>query len=191
MSRRRRLLLLLLAGIAFGVVAAVIKGQDTGARDVLGNLSAPWVVVPFLAGSRYPSVWRAALVGIAATLAALLGFYVAEAAILDLGSHPWYTDLQLTLRAGRYWATWGLLSGTVYGALGGIWASRRIAAAPVAVGLAFICEPLIALVLSRAGIWGGAALLSYRWISISEVLIGVGCLAFVAVQTRGRVVSRG
>jgi hypothetical protein len=54
-----------------------------------------------------------------------------------------------------------------------------------------MCEPLIALVLSRAGIWGGAALLSYRWISISEVLIGVGCLAFVAVQTRGRVVSRG
>ncbi|MCW2965510.1 MAG: hypothetical protein JWO17_2762 [Actinomycetia bacterium] len=184
------MLLVLLAGLAFGVAVAVIKGQDTGARDALGNMSAPWVVVPFLAGARYSSVWRATLVGIAATLAALLGFYVAEAAILDLGSHPWYTDLQLTLRAGRYWATWGFLSGAVYGALGGIWASRRIAAALAAVGLAFICEPLIVLVLSRAGIWGGAGLLEHRWIWISEVLSGLACIAFVAVETRRRVVSR-
>lgn len=191
MSRGRQLLLLLLAGIAFGVVVAVIKGQVTGVRDALGNTSAPWVVVPFLVGARYPSVWRATLVGIAASLAALLAFYVAEAAILDLGSHPWYTDLQLTVRAGRFWETWGPLSGAVYGALGGIWASRRIALAPVAVGLAFVCEPLIMLILSRAGTWGGGGLLHYRWMWTAEVLIGLGCIAFVTVQARGRVVSRG
>ncbi|HEV7639619.1 MAG TPA: DUF6518 family protein [Gaiellaceae bacterium] len=191
MSRARQLLLVLLAGVGFGVVAAVIKGQDTGARDVLGNLIAPWVVVPFLAGSRYASVWRATLVGVAATLAALLGFYVAEAAILDLGSHPWYTDLQLTLRAGRFWATWGLLSGAVYGALGGVWASRRNAAAAVAVGLAFVGEPLITTFTSRAGLWAGGALFHYSWIWVSEVLIGLGCIAFVVAQTRGRIVSRG
>jgi hypothetical protein len=52
MSRGRKLGLLLLAGIAFGVLVAVVKGQDTGVRDALGNTSAPWVVVPFLAGKR-------------------------------------------------------------------------------------------------------------------------------------------
>jgi hypothetical protein len=52
MSRGRKLGLLLLAGIAFGVLVAVVEGRDTGVRDALGNTSAPWVVVPFLAGKR-------------------------------------------------------------------------------------------------------------------------------------------
>jgi hypothetical protein len=68
---------------------------------------------------RYPSVWRATLVGVATTLAALFAFYLAEAAILDLGAHPWYTDLRLTLRSGRVYERWGLVSGAIYGVLGG------------------------------------------------------------------------
>jgi hypothetical protein len=50
---------------------------------------------------------HAALVGIATTLAAPFGFYLAGAAILDLGAHPWYTDLKLTLGSGRVYETWG------------------------------------------------------------------------------------
>ncbi|TML47634.1 MAG: hypothetical protein E6G20_07855, partial [Actinobacteria bacterium] len=131
----RKLIPLLLAGIVFGALVAVIKGQEAGVRDALGNTSAPWMLVPFLAGTRYRTVWKAALVGLATTLAAFFGFYVAEAAILDLGPHPWYTDLQLTLGSGRLYEKWGLLSGTAYGALGGIWVSRRLVIAPIAVGL--------------------------------------------------------
>jgi Family of unknown function (DUF6518) len=192
MSRGRTFGLFLLAGIAFGVFVAVLKGQDTGVRDALGNTSAPWVVVPFLAGTRYPRVWKAALVGIATTLASLLAFYAAEAAILDLGPHPWYTDLRLTLGSGRLYETWGLFSGALYGALGGMWASRRPLVAPVAVGLAFVCEPLIVLFVWKAGFWGGDLLFHYPWMWIGEVLIGLGAIAFVLAkaqsdpgQTRG------
>jgi uncharacterized protein DUF6518 len=187
MSRGRTLGLLLLAGIVFGVLVAVIKGQDTGVRDALGNTSAPWVVVPFLAGTRYPRVWHAALVGIATTLAALFGFYLAEAAVLDLGPHPWYTDLRLTLGSGRLYETWGLLSGAIYGALGGMWASRWLPAAPVAVGLAFVGEPLIVFFLWRAGIWGGGGLLlHYPWMWITEVLLGLGAITFVVAKAPAR-----
>jgi hypothetical protein len=178
--------LLLLAGFAFGVVVAVVKGEDTGVRDALGNTSAPWVVVPFLAGTRYPRVAHAALVGIATTLAAFFGFYLAEAAILDLGSHPWYTDLRLTLGSGHLYETWGLLSGAVYGALGGLWASRWLRAAPVAVGLAFLCEPLIVYFLWRAGIWGGDLLFHYRWLWISEVLIGIAAITLAIAKSPAR-----
>jgi len=177
--------LLLVAG-AFGVLVALIKGQNGGARDVLGNMSAPWVVVPFLAGARYASLRRAALAGLAATLAALLGFYVAEAAILDLGPHPWYVDLKLTLEAGRFYAEWGLLSGLVYGALGGFWTSRRLVAAPVAVAAAFALEPLIVLLLERAGVWGGGGLLSYPWLWVTEAAIGLGGAAFVVANAPAR-----
>jgi hypothetical protein len=36
--------LLLLGAIAFGAFVAVIKGNDVGVRNALGNMSAPWVV---------------------------------------------------------------------------------------------------------------------------------------------------
>jgi Family of unknown function (DUF6518) len=187
MGGGRKLIALLLAGLAFGVLVAVVKGQDTGVRDALGNTSAPWVVVPFLAGTRYTNVWRAALVGLATTLAAFLGFYLAEAAILDLGEHPWYTDLQLTLGSGQVYEKWGLLSGSVYGALGGLWATRWRLAGVVAVALAFVCEPLIVLFLWKARIWGdGGLLLHYRWMWIGEILIGFAAVAFFVTRRSAR-----
>jgi hypothetical protein len=181
----RKLAMLLLGSVGFGVIMAVIKGQDVGVRDALGNMSAPWAVVPFLAATRYPSVWRAALVGIATTLASLLGFYAAEAAILNLGPHPWYVDLRLTMGSVNMYERWGVVSGVLYGALGGLWATRRSVLAAAAVGVAFVCEPVIVLVVQRAGIWGGGGLLDYPWLWISEILIGVGAIAYgLAISRR-------
>jgi hypothetical protein len=182
---RRLLLLLLLGAIAFGVLVAVIKGQDAGVRSALGNMSAPWLVVPFLAGTFYSSAWQAALVGGATTLAAFFGFYAAEAAILDLGEHPWYTDLKLTLGSGHVYEIWGTPAGVVYGVLGWLWASRSSAAALVAVGVAFVLEPLIVLGLKEGGVWGGGGLLDYPWLWMAEVAIGLALIAYaLAKRTR-------
>jgi Family of unknown function (DUF6518) len=181
----RRLAPVVLAALVFGVLVAAIKGQDAGARDALGNTSAPWVLVPFLAGTRYARLRSGALAGVAATLAAFLGFYLAEAAILDLGPHPWYVDLKLTVGSLNLYEKWGVLSGSIYGALGALWASRSVIVAPIAVGLAFIAEPLIVLLLWRAGIWS-RQLLDYPSMWIAEVLIGVGGIALVAARARRR-----
>src|SRR5436190_21730086 len=94
MSSGRKIALLLVAGAAFGVLMAVIKGQDTGVRDALGNTSAPWIVLPFVAGTCFARARSAVLAGLAVTLVSLLGFYVAEAMVLDLGPHPWWVDLR-------------------------------------------------------------------------------------------------
>ena len=110
----------------------------------------------------YASLARGALAGIAATLVAFLGFYTAEAVILDRGPHPWYTDLKLTLGSGHVYEAWGLLTGSIYGALGALWTSRRVLAAPIAVGLAFVFEPLIVWWLVQGGVWGGGGLLDSR-----------------------------
>jgi hypothetical protein len=172
-----------LGAIALGVVVAVAKGQDSGVRDALGNLSAPWVLVPFLAGSRFRSVWLGAAVGVAVTLAAFFGFYVAEAAILDLGPHPWYVDLKLTVGWNVY-ESWGIVSGLVYGALGALWSSRRSVVAAAAVGVAFVAEPLIVLLLWRGGVWGdGGLLLHYRWMWSAEILVGLAGVAYAVMQT--------
>jgi hypothetical protein len=181
MSRGRQLTGILALAVLFGVAVAVIKGQDAGVRDALGNTSAPWVLVPFLAGTRFGKLWQGAIVGVAATLAALLGFYAAEAAVLDLGPHPWYVDLRLTLGSGRLYEKWGILSGVLYGTLGALWTSRRLAIAPLAVCLAFVCEPAIVWFATRARVWGGGGLLDYRWIWVSELLVGLAGVTFVLV----------
>jgi hypothetical protein len=163
------------AAVAFGAAVAAVKGQDTGVRDVLGNLSAPWVLVPFVAGARFRRIWRGALVGVAVTLAALVGFYAAEAAILDLGPHPWYVDLRLTLRWNVY-DTFGIFSGILYGALGALWSARRSRGAAAMVGLAFAAEPLLVLLLARGGLWGGGWMLHHRWVWIGEVAAGAAAI---------------
>ena len=169
-------MVLLLAAIAFGVLMAVIKGQDTGVRDAVGNTSAPWIVLPFIGGTYFPRVRSAALAGLGVTLVSLLGFYVAEAAVLDLGGHPWWVDLRLTAGSVNIYEKWGIFSGLLYGTFGWLWAYRSKAAAAAAVGLAFAVEPLIVFLVRRAGVWYGL-ILDYPWIWTAEVLLGVAGIA--------------
>lgn len=184
MSAARKLLTLLVAAVAFGVLVAVVKGQATGMRDALGNTSAPWVVLPFIAGSRFARARSAAAAGLAVTLVSLLSFYCAEAAVLDLGPHPWWVDLRLTAGYLNIYEQWGILSGLLYGVLGWLWTHRsRVCAA--AVGLAFAAEPLIVLVAERAKITGGE-ILAYPWLWMGEVAIGLASIALALAAPRPR-----
>lgn len=185
-GRGRKVAALLAAGAAFGVAVAAVKGQDAGVRSALGNTSAIWILVPFLAGWRCSTAARGALAGAATTLVALLGFYAAEAAILDLGPHPWYVDLRLTLGSGRVYESWGLVSGPAFGALGALWGTRRLLVAPLAVAVAFAAEPLAARLAVDAGLWGGDGPLSYRWLWVAEMLIGGAAIVALGVARRRR-----
>jgi Family of unknown function (DUF6518) len=176
MSRSRKVTVLLLAAAAFGVLVAVIKGQDTGVRDALGNTSAPWIVLPFVAGTCFARARSAVLAGLAVTLVSLLGFYVAEAAVLDLGPHPWWVDLRLTAGTVNVYERWGIASGALYGLLGWLWAYRSKTAAAAAVGLAFAAEPLIVYLVQRAGMWN-ALLLDYDWMWTAELVLGLAAVA--------------
>jgi Family of unknown function (DUF6518) len=168
-----RLARILLAAVAFGVLVAVVKGQHDDARNVVGNTSAPWMVVPFVAGMAYRRAWHGALVGVAATAVAFAGFYVAEAVILDLGPHPWYVDLRLAAGTVNVYEKLGVLSGAAYGALGVIWAVRRSLPAALALALAFVLEPALVLALARGGIWGGGSLVDHPGVWLGEVAVGL------------------
>lgn len=186
MSPRRRLAIALLASLAFGVLMAVVKGQSDDLRGALGNTSAPWVVLPFLVGMGYRRPLHGALAGVTATMVAFVGFYAAEAAILDLGPHPWYVDLKLTLGTLNVYERWGFLSGAVYGALGAVWAARRSLLAASALGVAFLAEPFIVYAAWRAGRWGGPGIWSYPVLWIAELLIGAALVAAVALAVLRR-----
>lgn len=179
MRDRRAMIGVLLGALAFGVGMAVLKGQDGGLRDAIGNTSAPWVALPFLAGSRFTRIRVAALAGLATTMLAFAGFYVTEAFVLDLGPHPFLEDLRLTAGTVNVYEKVGVASGVVYGALGGVWRARGLLVAPLAVAAAFLLEPALVWLLVRTNRWGGGGLLDHPALWVGEIALGVVTAALV------------
>jgi hypothetical protein len=128
MSARRRLIVLV-AAIAFGLLAGAVHGNDGGLRGALGNLSAPWLLVAIIPAWRSRSWKRGAVLGLVATLAALLGFYVAMT--LEMTGHLGNVDgnffhlLRYVVTANRVWFAAGLISGPTCGAVSGALGARR------------------------------------------------------------------
>jgi hypothetical protein len=175
----RRIVAVLAGALAFGVAMSVLKGNGAGTRSTIGNLSAPWLLVPFLAavvasGGRVP---RAIVIGTAASLVALGGFYVANSIVLDLGSHSWLDDVRLAVAGGRPWFELGAVSGPVLGALGGLWARfRRLG---VVVCALLVVEPVVELA-GRHAVVGNFALGAGAGVAVGGAEAAVGVLACVA-----------
>jgi hypothetical protein len=119
---------------------------------------------------------------------ALAGFYAGESVFLDLGRHSWTTDLSLAMRAGRYYFALALLSGPVFGALGGIWAKRRSVTVAAGVAIVFALEPLIVWSKQRrmGGPVGNGELTHYPWLWAGEVLLGLTAALVIVSRTRTR-----
>ena len=183
----RRWARIVVLAVAFGMALAWLKGNGGGLRDAVGNVSAVWLLLPFLAGAAAGSrrLPAGAVAGLAATLAALVGFYVAESFVLDLGPHPWPTDLSLTMAAIRRYAEGALLTGPVFGALGFWWRQRRSLAAAGLLAAAFVFEPA-AWWLYGQHIGGGAAypVPGYPALWLTEVAVGVAGFALLAAVAR-------
>jgi hypothetical protein len=164
---------------------SVLKGNDAGFRDDIGNLSAPWLLLPFFAGAATRrGDLAAAAAGLVATAAALVAFYVANAFVLDLGPHSLVNDLRLTVGATGYWLPRGLVSGPVFGALGGLWRRRGYAPLGVAVLLLFDAEPLFWAAAHRAG---GVASFDFQpslAASIVESLVGIAAAVCMLIVVR-------
>jgi hypothetical protein len=144
----------LLAAFAFGVLAAWAKGQNTGgvaevsqARNALGNLSTPWLLVAFFAGMQTPQIGRGAVVGLVATLFALAGFYLLSTLVENLGGHGFIGDLRLELSGNRAYFEGGVITGPIFGALGAWWRRRPTARTSLLAGGLLIAEPLVMLAL--------------------------------------------
>ena len=152
-----RLAAVLLGAFAFGVLAAWAKGQNTDGvaqvsqlRNALGNLSTPWLLVAFFAGLQWSRLRDGAVVGLAATLCALAGFYLLSTLVENLGGHGFLGDLRLELSGNRAYFEGGVITGPIFGALGALlsqWRRRPTARTSLLVGGLLIAEPLVMLAL--------------------------------------------
>lgn len=186
-----RIVLLVMAAAAFGALESIVKGNGAGIRDGIGNLSAPWVIVPLLAGAvgSRGRILLGAAVGLLTSLAALVGFYVANAFVLDLGAHSWSREIGLTLNAGNMWFKAGAVSGPAMGAVGA-WAGRRggFVIAWSVVGLV-VFEPLV-VYLTYLASHGRFAAGDGEWNGIYAAEAALGAVAAVALWSRARPVRR-
>jgi hypothetical protein len=199
--------------LAFGVVAGVVAGQSGDGRALvsqirgeLGTMSAPWVLVAWWAGSRAGRASLGAVFGLAATLAALVGFYVVSGIVEPMGRPTVLGDIASWASANRVWFEAGLVSGPVFGALGGWWARRRSPSAAVVVGALLAGEPvvlwvtgalfphgvlapltglpLVVRVVPGLGL-SGAGVVSIA-VRVVELLLGLALVASATVRRRRR-----
>jgi Family of unknown function (DUF6518) len=175
----RRLLLIPVLAFAFGFAVATLKGQGGGLLDGVGNLSAPWLLVAFLPGLGSRSAVKGALAGLAATVLALAGFYLAVGLHADYGLHSLRAGLDLAFSANRRYFLAGLVSGPVFGVIGAWWGSRGDRRPALAVGALLLAEPLVIGLISLGHVLGqyGFGWQSAPGVYLAEFAVGAVVLA--------------
>ena len=167
----------------FGAVMEAVKskaGFGFEFRSAVGNWSSLWLVMPLVMGYQFRRPLVGALAGLAATIAALLGFYVMNALIFPQPGGFTQTVQTFSTIMAR-WALFGVVSGPLLGALGT--RLRSLGGLALLSGMVMIFEPVV------LALWGGRQLplpapLGISWwfewqaAATVEVLIGVLLVVF-------------
>jgi hypothetical protein len=149
-------------------------GQMPWMTDV-SLLSAPWVLLPFLAGASQREPRRAALLGFACTLAALAGYALMTLSPVE---HAELTARSFAgfVRSSDRVIVGGLVTGPLFGWLGYRWHARRAWLGALLVAAAFCLEPLARV--------SAAQEIRVRTVWMLEVAVGLAFAAYVALATR-------
>lgn len=139
-------------------------------------LSAPWLVLAFLAGCTRPTAWRAALLGLGCTLVALAGYWAMTLSPLE-GARVTARGIEGLLLGQASFAIGGLVTGPLFGWLGYRWRSGRSLLAGAVMATAVCLEPLAHSVAGDLGL--------FRRVWSEEVTVGLVLMA-AAVAPRLR-----
>ncbi len=149
MSSRTGWVVSLAGAAAFGTIDQYLGtvrflGEFGRWPTTASQVSATWLLLPFLAGCTQRSARSAAALGLVATQVALAGYALMTVSPFEgvaLAAGP--TALEAMAAANMVYVVCGLVTGPAYGWLGFRW---RIARSPVAATLvigAFCLEPLV------------------------------------------------
>ena len=108
----------------------------------VASLSAPWLLLAFLAGSTQRSPWRAALLGLGATFAALVGYFLLTDSPLE-GAHYTLANTHGFFLSNAPVVIGGIVTGPLFGWFGQQWRTRRRIAGALVAAAAFCLEPFL------------------------------------------------
>jgi hypothetical protein len=169
------------------VVAIVLAALFGGGDQYVGSmswhpwaadvslLSAPWLVLAFIAGWTQRGPRRAALLGLACTASALLGYGLmtlspVENAQLSLQSAVAFVHSESPVIVG------GLFTGPLFGWFGQRWRTGRAWLGALATAALVCLEPLARIPAGQA--------IRFRAVSLVEVAVGVAMVVYFAGAAR-------
>jgi hypothetical protein len=139
----------------------------------LSLLSAPWLVLSFVAGATQRNPRRAALLGLACTYAALVGYGLMTISPLE-NAHITVATVRGFLYSERAVFIGGIVTGPLFGWFGQQWRTRRAIAGALVTAGALCLEPLARRVSINP--------IRDRSIWVAEVAVGLALAAAVLVQ---------
>lgn len=116
---------------------ALFKGSAADIRSMIGNMSAPWLLLAFWSTvlTARGRIFPGALLGLFFTELALVAFYLGESVVFHI-------SIPYMLADGRYYYLFGSVSGPIFGALGAWQGRLRRGTLWVLMALLFVVEPL-------------------------------------------------
>jgi hypothetical protein len=113
-----------------------------GWTSSVSTMSAPWLLLPFLAGWSQPTRRRAVGIGLLATLVAFAAYAVMTLSPVE-NAHLSVRGVLDFGYSNRPWLVGALLAGPLFGWFGHRWRTRRAAVGAFSAALAFVAEPLV------------------------------------------------
>ena len=149
-SRPMAFFLAALLGLAFGAAdqqLGTLTAELGSWTSTAAQMSAPWLVLPFLVGTSQQDARRAAVLGLVVTASALVGYFAMTYSPLEI--HPWtfdrFTSGFVAVTTSGYnplYILGGLVTGPLFGLLGQRWRLRRSWVSAAIVTGALWLEPL-------------------------------------------------
>ncbi|HEY6474370.1 MAG TPA: DUF6518 family protein [Acidimicrobiales bacterium] len=180
-----RTLSVLLIVCAFGALDAMIKGQHGGTRDAVGNISAPWLLVPLLSAAALAPRRLAlgALGGVVSTVVAPAGYTVVRTLRGFQTGHPHGASAMVTSSLQNRWFLLGVVGGAALGAVGSRLAvHRQWAVVAVVVASVLAMEPAARVVYAIATGEPAGTLVPNPVVWTAEILCG--CVGGLAASLR-------
>lgn len=156
----------IVVGFVFGALDQYLGSLKVG--SILGTwswtvsgMSAPWLLLPFLAGLTQERRRTAMVLGIVVTMAALAGYFAMSNSPMEGAPLERFFDRVVTMVSTGYnplWIVGGIVSGPLYGFLGHRWRVVRSWISAAAVTCALCLEPLargsVGMLSGSSFVWG-------------------------------------
>jgi len=157
----------IVAGLVFGAVDQFLGTLHFGPWGwTVSGMSAPWLILPFLAGMTQERRRRAMGLGLVATMAALAGYFAMSHSPMEGVPIDRFWGRVVTMVSTGYnplWIVGGILTGPLYGFLGHRWRVARSWISAALVTSALCLEPLARKVAGMLSgpplVWGAEVVL--------------------------------
>lgn len=182
----------LLLAAAYGAGSQYLGARVPGWGPDVSALSAPWLLIAFLAGWTQRTPPRAALLGMGCTLAALAGYLLLTDSPLEGAAYS-VANTRAFLISNAFTVAGGLVTGPLFGWFGYRWRTHRGLLGAVVCAAALCLEPLARRApLGELHVSGRAYVLTNPIGSHPVVVVEIAAgLLFAAYAVVARLAPRG